>query len=530
MSITSLFFFCCVAGLLLIYYVVPKKIQWIVLLAGNAGFYYYAGLKAALVLGVAILFTWLFGLVLQAMNNSQALALKADGLDRDAKRSIKARFRRKKRWIIFLAMLVLIGMLYVMKYTNFTIDTINSLVKRFGGDFRMDNIDIILPLGISYYTFMSIAYIMDIYKEKLTAQKNPFRLALFISFFPHITQGPIARYSELAPQLFAPHKYEFKNLKFGFELFLWGMFKKIVLADRIGAIVSQVIPNYADYGRCELLLAVALYSIQIYADFSGCMDIVSGIAQMFGIELPKNFLRPNFSKTMPEFWRRWHVTLGSFFKDYVFYPITVAGWNQKLNKLVRKCFGATAARIVCGFFPIFAVWFTTGFWHGASWKFIAWGLYHGCLVFLSVSFGPLLDKLSTVLKINRETFCFKLFQMIRTFILCMIGRIFFYLPSLTETFGFIKRMVNYDDPWVLISGKLFTNMPGTAYDLVIIFVSILILWAVGMMQEKFKIREKLEEQGFVFRWIIIIAAIMLIIVYGVYGEGYNAAQFLYADF
>lgn len=530
MSVTSLFFFCCVAGLLLIYYIVPKKIQWIVLLLGSVGFYYYAGVKPLLILYGSVLFTFLLALAIDALNTRQAAALKVEGLDRDAKKRIKGKFRTKKRWVVFFTMLVLLGVLYVLKYTNFTIDTINSIAESFGSSNHIDNVDIVLPLGISFYTFTSVAYIVDVYKEKIKAERNPFGFALYISFFPHITQGPIARYSDLAPQLFKEHPYCFRNLKFGFELFLYGMFKKIVLADRIGAIVSQVIPNFSEYGRYEVLLCVALYSIQIYADFSGCMDIVTGIAQMFGIELSKNFLHPNFSKTLPEFWRRWHATLGSFFKDYVFYPITVSGWNQKLNKLVRRGMGASAARVISGFFPIFAVWFTTGFWHGASWKFISWGMYHGCLIFLSVSFGPLCDKLTDLLKINRERFSFKLFQMVRTFILCMIGRVFFYLPTLGDAFGLFKHVFTHNDPWVLVSGKLFTNIPGTAYDLVIIFVSILILWAVSMMQEKFKVREKLEEQGLVFRWLIIFAAIFILIIYGVYGEGYNASAFLYADF
>lgn len=530
MTITTFFFFCYVAVLLILYYLVPKKLQWIILLFGSIGFYASQNVKSLLFLGTAIVSNWLIGLWLQSESDKQAKELSTGEPDREKKKQIKELHRKKKRRIMWLGILILLAMLFVMKYTNFTLENINRIAAGLDFDFSAPKLNILLPLGISYYTFQSIGYLVDLAKDKIKAERNLFRYALFISFFPQITQGPIGRYSDLAPQLNKEHAFEFRNIKFGFELFLFGMFKKLVLADRIGLVVSSVLGNWKNQGRWELILAIALYSIQIYADFSGCMDIVTGIAEMFGIELAKNFIHPNFSKTMPEFWRRWHASLGTWFKDYVFYPISVSGWCQAVNRKCRKVFGAEAGRIISGIIPIYIVWFATGFWHGASWKFIVWGLYHGTLVALNLILAPPCEKLTEKLKINRESFSFKLYQMIKTYILCMIGRVFFYMSSLKEAVGVFRQIWKYNDPWVLINGDLF-RIPGTdGYDLVIIAVSIIVLWAVGMMQERFKIREKLEEQGIVFRWIIVFAAIFVILIYGQYGQGFNAADFLYKDF
>ena len=531
MSITTLNYLGFVLIVLLLYYILPRKCQWIVLLVGSVAYYLTADdPKYIIFLSASIVSTWFFGLLMQRMNDKQKEAVKADGVDREAKKIIKEKFKKKKRWVLAGCLIVLLGLLFVCKYTNFTLDNIKKLSKVFGFSFKKPKLNIILPLGISFYTFQSIGYIMDVYKEKAVAEKNPAKYALFISFFPQVIQGPIARYNDLAPQLMAERKFEFRNIKFGFELLLYGMFKKLVLADRIGLMVSTVYGDWASYGRYEIILATVLYSVQIYADFSGCMDIITGVAKMFGINLTSNFNHPYFSKTMPEFWRRWHATLGNWFKDYLFYPISVSGWCQAINRRCRKWFGAEAGRIISGIIPIYAVWFATGFWHGASWKFITWGLFHGTLIALSLIFTPVFDKLSEKLKINRECFSFRLFQMTRTFILCCIGRVFFYANGVKDALKIFKHMWDYRDPWVLLNGDVFVQAGVDTYDYIIIFVSILILWAVSMMQERFKVREKLEEQNLLFQWIIVFAAIFAILIFGIYGKGFNATDFLYRDF
>lgn len=531
MSVTTLNYFGFVAGLLLLYYVLPKKCQWVILLLGSIGYYLTADFRYIFFLFASIIFTWLMGLWMQKKSDLQKEALKAEGLDKDQKKVIKDKFKKKKRGILVLCLVFLLGLLYFCKYTDFTLNNIRNLAKFLGFSFKKPKLNIILPLGISFYTFQSIGYIMDVYQGKVQTEKNIFKYALFISFFPQVMQGPIARYKDLAPQLIAERKFDFKNIKFGFELMLYGLFKKLVLADRIGIYVNDVVyTDWSKFGRYELILAIVLYSVQIYADFSGCMDIITGVAKMFGVDLSKNFDHPYFSKTIPEFWRRWHVSLGTWFKDYLFFPISVSGWCQSLNRKVRKAWGAEAGRIITGIIPIAVVWFATGFWHGASWQFIAWGLYHGLLIALGMAFGPLLNKVSDKLKIKRDCFSFRLFQMTRTFILCCIGRVFFISNGLKDGLKMLKHMWDYDDPWVLINGNVFAGSTLDTYDFVIIFVSILIVWAVSMMQERFKVREKLEEQGIVFRWGIVYLAIFVILIFGIYGKGFSTGDFLYRDF
>ncbi|MBP5160215.1 MAG: MBOAT family protein [Lachnospiraceae bacterium] len=530
MSITTLFFFCFVAGVVFIYYVVPKKAQWVILLIASIGYYLTADLSYMPFMAGTIVSTYLFGLWLQNLNNRQKGSLAAEGLEKEEKKRIKETFKKKKRRVLALAVLVLVGILFVVKYTNFTLDNIERLSKVFGFEFDKPIFNLVLPLGISFYIFMSISYVVDLYREKVTAERNPFKFALFISFFPHVVQGPIARFGDLEPQLIAPHKFETANIKSGFELMLYGVFKKLVLADRIGIIAAQVLGNWQDYGRYEILLAAILYSVQIYTDFSGCMDIITGIAKMFGIELSKNFDHPYFSKNIPEFWRRWHASLGAWFKDYLFYPISVSKFCQFINRKCRKFFGANAGRIISSLLPIYAVWFATGIWHGATWQYVLWGFCHGTLVALSLIFTPVFDKLSVKLKINRDCFSFKLFQMIRTFMLCTFVRIIPYMGSTSEAFGVFKQMWTKNNPWVIFSGSIFSNLGVTTYDLVIIARAIAVVWIVSIMQEKFSVREQFTKQNLVFRWIVIYAAIMIIVIYGIYGAGFTATDFLYRDF
>ncbi len=530
MNITSFFFFCYVALLVAVFYIVPKKLQWIVLLIGSIGYYLTSDVKYIFFLLATIISTYCFGVLMQKTNEKLAAKIKADGTDRESRKKINDAFKKKKRWILVGNIFITLGLLFVMKYTGFVLDNIQSLSDLFGWSFEKPELNYILPLGISFYTFQSIGYIVDLYRNKMNAEGSPFRFALFISFFPQIIQGPIARFNDLAPQLATPKKFDTKNIKYGFELLLYGVFKKLVLADRIGIMVQQVYGNWGDYGRYELIFVTLLYSIQIYSDFSGCMDIITGVAKMFGIELSKNFNHPYFSKTMPEFWRRWHISLGTWFKDYVFYPISVSNRCQSINRACRKVFGANAGRIISGCIPIYAVWISTGIWHGSSWKFVFWGLFHGTLIALSLIFTPVLDKLSVKFKINRECFSFRLFQMTRTFILCGIGRVIFRANGLKDALGIFKQMWTHNNPWVLVSGSMFSNLGIDTYDFVIIFVSILVLLVVSILQEKFSIRDKLEEQNFIFKWILIYAAIFVILIYGIYGKGFNITDFLYRDF
>ena len=276
-------------------------------------------------------------------------------------------------------------------------------------------------------------------------------------------------------------------------------------------------------------IATDAFSIQIYADFSGCMDIARGTARLFGVELPKNFIQPYFSKTMPEFWRRWHATLGSWFRDYVFFPFSVSKASLKLNKKARDLMGNEAGRIVAATMPILVVWMLTGIWHGSEWKYVAWGLFHGILIMRSTIFTPHFDKLSEKLKIKRDCFSFRLYQMARTFFLCCVGRVFFRADSFGAALVIFKRTLQTTGLYLLTNGKFFTYGLNAANW--IVAVVFMIVWlGVSIIAEKDDVLEVFEKQNVWFRWILIYALFFAVLVFGKYGPGYQVADFIYEQF
>jgi len=520
-------FFLCV---LIIFYIMPKKFRWIVLLIASGIFYLLAGINFLAYLGITILSTFTFGLGIDHIHKVQKVNLKQDGLTRDEKKHIKARYKRNRQYLVALNLLVNLGLLFFIKYFNFLSSNFSRLLSFAKVDSTPLLLELVLPLGISFYTFQTIGYIVDVYRGKYAAEKNIFKFALFVSFFPQIIQGPIGRFDKLSPQFFENNEFDYKRICYGLQLFLWGLFKKLVIADRINIAVNQVYDNWKTSNGVSFIIATALYSIQIYADFSGCMDMAGGVAETFGVQLDKNFDHPYFSKTMPEFWRRWHMTLGTWFKDYLFYPVSTSKFSQKLNKKSRKWFGNNAGRLIAGCFPIFMVWLSTGIWHGAELKYIVWGLFHGILIMSSLIFTPVNNAISDKLHIPREKLPFRIFQMIRTFILCCIGRVFFRSPSVSVSFTILKRVITDVDFSAFMKRLTYLNMGLDEKDWCVAAVSILLLWAVSLLQEKYKVRDLIAKRFIVVRWIIFYAAIFTVIVFGIYGPGYDASTFIYNQF
>lgn len=259
-----------------------------------------------------------------------------------------------------------------------------------------------------------MGYIVDVYREKTEAQHNPFKLLLFVSFFPQIVQGPISIYDQLANQLFEPHEFNFTRMKYGMELILWGFFKKLIIADRAVIAISTVTADYGKYGGTTLTFTILLYALQLYADFSGGIDISRGVAQIFGIDMIDNFKRPYFSKSINEYWRRWHISLGGWLKNYLFYPIAMSNVFLNAGKKIKGTrFGKTAAgthvsKVLPTSVASLIVFLVVGVWHGASWKYVAFGLWNGLIIMLSILLQPVFDGITDKLHINRKirSLCF----------------------------------------------------------------------------------------------------------------------------
>ena len=526
-SIGFLVFVLCV---FFVFYLTPKKFRWIVLLLSSAVFYAIAGLGYLIFIGITILSTYVIARLIGREYVHQKEALKSEGLSREDKKRIKAHYKVNRRWFVGLDLLINVGLLAFLKYFNFFSQNISSLLKTFGLENEPVFLNLILPLGISFYTFQTLGYIIDCYRGKYEPEKNIAHFALFVSFFPHIIQGPIARYDQLAPQFFQKISFDWKQFTFGLELVLWGVIKKVMIADRLNILVDQVYGSYGSQSGFALFMATVAYSIQIYCDFSGCMDIGRGVAQALGISLVKNFDHPYFSKNMPEFWRRWHISLGNWFKDYVFYPISVSKFSQNLNKGARKHFGGEAGRIIAGAIPIYSVWVLTGIWHGSQWTFVMWGVYHGTLILFNLIFTPLCDKINDKLHINTKSFPWRLWQMTRVFLLCCVGRVFFCAGSVRASFEVIGKFFTDFHMISDISSKSFLNWGLGGKDLIVAALSVVLLWVIDVCQEKGSVREKISGWNIVIRWTLIYAALFAVIIFGIYGPGYDASAFIYNQF
>ncbi len=529
MSYTSFLYLMFIILVFCVYYLIRPGFRWMVLLAANFVFYAYSGWDNLLVLLISVLVSYLVSVQMGKLHIRFREVKENGGLDKAQLKALKEENRKQRqRWLLF-GLFAVLAVLIVVKYTNFLLGSAYSVMNLFGIPHNDRFFQLVMPLGISFYTFQIISYMIDVYKGKIEPQRNFARYATYVSFFPSVVQGPIPRYADLGKQLFEEHRFDFGNLHDGALMILWGFAKKLILAERLNLFVTDIYSNYATNRGILLALATAAFSVQIYADFSSCMDIAGGTARLFGIRLAPNFLRPYFSRTMPEFWRRWHVTLGNWFKDYVFYPVSISKFSLNLNKKARKMFGSEIGRIITSCIPVLAVWVLTGIWHGPEWKYVIWGLFHGILIMLSTIFAPHIEDLMQKLHVRTECFSFHLFQMCRTFFLCCVGRVFFRADSFGMSLAILKRIVTTSGLYQVINGGLFNHGLNRANVLVVI-CAILVLFTVSVLQEKMDVLEAFRKQNLVFRWTLIYALFLAVLIFGFYGPGYDASAFIYERF
>lgn len=513
---------------MLVYFLFPKKFKdykWTVLLVASYVFYLFAGVQYVGFILFTTTSTFLGALWMDKMSKKTKDHIrehKAD-LSRDEKKKLKERTKRNKRLVVALILVLNFGILAFLKYAK---------VLFMGGTG-----DLLVVLGISFYTFQSMGYIIDIYRDTVPAQRNYFKFALFVSFFPQIVQGPIGIYSSLAEQLYKPHSFDYDRFRQGFLLILWGLFKKMAIADNANIAIRTVTEHYQAYGGTTLLFTVILYAFQLYMDFSGGIDISRGVAQIFGIDLMENFRRPYFSKDISEYWRRWHISLGNWFKTYLFYPLAMSNAFLSVSKGIKKSkFGSTKvgahiAKVLPTSFASFIVFFMVGVWHGANWKYVAFGVYNGGIIMLAVLMKPVFEAVLKKLHINPDCAPYTAFRIIRTFILVLVGYVFDVAPSLEEsmmTFRLIFTDQNFKVGYGEISELGLSGIAIGYLALCAVFIFI-----VSVIQERYAsttIRSVLIKEPAIVRWGVIYIAIMAILIFGVYGSGFNAADFVYAQF
>ncbi len=515
-----------------VYFITPKKAKWCILLLGSYIFYMASSVKLLFFLVLTTAVTFVCGLILGNINEKQKTYLKEhkNEMTREEKKAFKSRTSGKKKWIVAAAVLINLGLLIFLKYFNFIGGNINSLLAGMGIEGKIPHLNLLLPLGISFYTLQSIAYIVDLYRGKYQADRNFFKFSLFMSFFPQIVQGPIARYDQLAHQLYEAHKFDYYRVTQGVQLILWGFMKKLILADRLAVAVNFVFDNPDPHEGFVLFFAAAGYGLQVYADFCGGMDVARGVAQILGIELALNFERPYFALSIEEFWRRWHITLGGWMRDYVFYPLSLSKAFATLGKWTRKIFGNYIGKKLPTFLSMFIVFLLVGVWHGSSWKYVAYGIWNGTIIVSSILLEPVYEKVLKKCRVNTDCFSWRFFQMMRTFVLCSFGRFFSRGISCMTSLDMMKRTVTNFNPWVFFDGS-FLEL-GLGYkDFYVIFIFILVLLVAGVMQERgIRIREKIAEQNLYFRWLLYIGAVVVLLIYGSYGPEYAVGEFIYQQF
>ena len=546
MAVTSIPFAFFTILTVIAYYAFPKRnYSWIVLLIASSFFYAYNSFRYCAFILLTILSIYTASRVIDSIGaNARAfLKSKKDVWTREERKAYKAKTEKKRRLVLAAALLLNFGILFILKYFNFFSGSVAAML---GADVSgAPRIDILLPLGISFYTFTSTGYLIDVYRGTVEPEKNIFRFALFVSFFPHIVQGPISSFESLHHQLIERHAPCWTNLKHGVMQIAWGLFKKLVIADAAWVAIKAYYDNggmkgndeFAGYGGSIVLFIVLLYSLQLYADFSGGIDISRGICRLLGIELEVNFRQPYFSRSISEYWRRWHITLGEWMKKYVFYPVAMSQLSVRVSKWIAgTAFGKTAAgrhisKVFMTAVASFVVFLLVGIWHGANSKYIGFGVWNGAIIMLSALLGPVYAGSRTALHIKDSSFLWRLFQMFRTFVIVAIGYIFDISDNFSNAIDMMKSIAFNRNRALFFEQLPTLGLNNIDYYLIAGCTLIVLYMSIRLeMTSTDSPGELLEKRNGLLQWAWLVIIIVITLVFGMYGPSYDAAEFVYMQF
>ena len=463
----------------LFYNLLGKKFKNIFLLLASLSFYSFWNVKYTFLMLFSIFITYITGIYIEK-NRGHI---------------------KKMKLAVFFCFFINLGILFLFKYFNFFADLLNNFS---GKNFNIA-IDVLLPVGISFYTFQALGYTIDVYRNDIRAEENFIDYALFVSFFPQLVAGPIERSVNLLPQIKNPKKFSYDNLVRGLILFFYGMFLKLIIADRAAILVNEVFGNYKNFSREILIISGILFTLQIYCDFYSYSIMAKGSAKILGINLMDNFKEPLLSKSITEFWRRWHISLSTWFKDYLYIPL---GGNRK-GKL-RK------------YFNLILVFLVSGLWHGADLSFVLWGLIHGIFNVLENIFG--INK-----KSRRKNILLDSFRRILTFIIVVFAFIYFRAENIHHGNEYLLAIIN--NPRSL---NIMEDLSKTSFGISNIYpliIGIIILFVFDILKyNKINLAEKVLKIILPIRWLIYFAFIFAIIIFGVYGPEFSESAFIYFQF
>ena len=483
---------------LVIYYIIPMKYKHIWLLISSYYFYMCWNAKYALLIFASTVITYLSGILIDKVEKTWP-----DVND----------IGKYKKLILALSFVSNLGILFYFKYINFTLDIVTRVLSKMNISMNVPVFDVILPVGISFYTFQALSYSVDVYRGEVAPEHDFFRYALFVSFFPQLVAGPIERSKNLLTQLREPRKFDFGYAFDGILLMLWGFFLKIVLADRIAIFVDTVYGDCEHYQGIYLIVATVLFAVQIYCDFSGYSSIAMGTAKLLGIELMDNFNAPYLSTSVADFWRRWHISLTSWFKDYLYIPL---GGSKKGS--LRK------------YFNKMIVFMLSGLWHGAQLTFVVWGAINGLYQVIGEILMPIREKVSDALGVNRDSEGFCVLRAIVTFTMIDFSWIFFRADSLGRAVYIIKSIFNAENIWTLFDGSLY-NCGLDEKNFRFMLIAVIILLIADILKRKgIRVREIILRQDGYIKCLVVSLSILMIMVFGKYGPAYNGVNFIYFQF
>ena len=477
----------------LLYFLIPKKLRCFWLLVTSYFFYMCWNPKYAVLILTSTVITWLSGILMGRGSG------------------------RQKKLVVAASFLLNLSILFLFKYFDFLLGNLNAILRLLHLTVLEKPFDVLLPVGISFYTFQALSYTVDVYRGEIEPERNFLRYALFVSFFPQLVAGPIERSGNLLRQIQKlPEKklWNFERVTGGLILMLWGLFQKMVIADRVAVLVDQVFDHYQMYGLFGLSAGAAGFALQIYCDFSSYSTIAIGAAQVMDFQLMENFNTPYFAASIQDFWRRWHISLSSWFRDYLYIPLggnRCSKWKKYRNLMIT--------------------FLVSGLWHGANWTYVVWGGIHGLYQIIGAELRGVKNRINEKLHTNTECFSYKLGQILVTFVLTDFAWIFFRSNSLKDAFAYIGRMVTKADLWSFFNGELY-NLGLERAELNILFLGLILLLLVDLIRyiRKERIDTFLAGQNLWFRWSVLLFLIGAIAVCGVYGPAYDAKQFIYFQF
>ncbi len=479
------------------YLVIPRRLRAIWLLLASYFFYMSWNARYAVLIALSTLITWASGLCLDRPHGELT--------------------QGKRRALLAATCIVNLGILFFFKYFNFALDSVNRALSLLSVAPVRASLHVLLPVGISFYTFQALGYTIDVYRGKLPAERNLLRYALFVSFFPQLVAGPIERSGNLLRQIDDIeniHVRDYDRIASGLTLMLWGLFQKVVIADRISVLVDTVFDAPYRYGTVELLAGAVAFSLQIYCDFGAYSTIAVGAARVMGFRLMDNFDTPYFAQSIPDFWHRWHISLSTWFRDYLYIPMG----GSRTSRLRR-------------YGNILVTFLVSGLWHGAAWNYVFWGGLHGLYQVAGDLLARPLRRLGDLCRLDRSTFSHRLLKRVITFFLVTLAWIFFRANSLRDALFYVRRLFTRFDPWALFDDSLY-GLGLDRFELHVLAVALLVLLAVDLLRffRHEELWDFLKRQNLWFRWGCLIAMLLVLLVYGAYGTAFDSAQFIYFTF